>query len=123
MIMKRIAIIFDGSLSDRKGLINAVLNRAKFLIDAAKDIKIDIYNFQSYDNWLVRKLRHTEISNIENNVNIDGMNISIFWHSFSLFDYILTTRFKQRSFFAIKAYTRTEINEMFKDFEGEVVYL
>ena len=58
--MKRIAVLFDGSLNDRKGLVNAVLYRVKYLKNIISDFQIDVYNFQGVENFVVRQLRHTK---------------------------------------------------------------
>ena len=60
--MKKIAIIIDGDLSNRKGQINASLNRIKHLKKIA-NYQIDVFAIQSYENSLVRFLRHTDQRN------------------------------------------------------------
>lgn len=86
--MKRIAIIFDGSLTDRKGLVNAVLYRAKYLKSIAKDFQIDIYNFQGSENFIVRKLRHTKKQKCYTTINVEGLDVKVFWYTSTVLDYI-----------------------------------
>lgn len=102
--IKRIAIIFDGSLDDRKGLVNAVLNRAKSLKSTADDMQVDLYNFQTYENWLIRTLRGTSKYEQYNSKEIEGMNVRTFWIPFSLIDYISEVKLKSKAFFTKKAY-------------------
>ncbi len=102
--MKKIAIILDGSLTDRKGLVNAALYRASYLKRISQDYQIDVYNFQGYDNTIVRKLRHTKRLKRYSEYNVEGLNIKVFWYSSTLLDYILGVRFKRRPFIQQWAY-------------------
>ena len=56
--MKQIAVIFEGEINKRLGVFNAVINRVKHLQEIA-DYKIDVYMFEVYDGWLMRRLRHS----------------------------------------------------------------
>jgi glycosyltransferase involved in cell wall biosynthesis len=103
--MKRIAIIFDGSLTDRKGLVNAVLYRAKYLKSVAKDFQIDIYNFQGSENYIVRKLRQTKKQKRYTTINVEGLDVKVFWYTSTLLDYILSVKLKKRPWFSRRAYT------------------
>ncbi len=88
----KIAIVFEGSLTNRKGLVNAVLSRIKHLQDIA-DYQIDVYSFQQYEGWLTRKLKR--ISSLPDRVDclkIDDINIRALWYKYSLTDYILRQR-------------------------------
>lgn len=85
--MKKIAIIIDGDLSNRKGQINASLNRIKHLKKIA-NYQIDVFAIQSYENSLVRFLRHTEKRERKSSMIVDGINISLLWNDFSLINYI-----------------------------------
>ena len=90
--MKKVAIIFNGDLNDRKGYTNAVLERAKALI-ARKEFSVDIFCLSQYDYCLVRLLRHTQRIDRPSVVEIDGMQINILWYPFSLLDYLLSAKF------------------------------
>ena len=104
--MKKIAIIFDGNLDDRKGFINAVLQRSKHLISIANALQVDVYNFQSHENYLIRKLRQSKNKERYDYKTIDGVKIKVFWYSFSLIDYVLAVKLKKRAFFSTFAYNK-----------------
>lgn len=89
--MKKIAIIFNGDLSNRKGYLNAVLERAKGLY-TREEFSVDIFCLSQYDNWLVRKLRHSPKSKRNAVVEVDGLTINVIWYPFSLMDYILSVK-------------------------------
>jgi len=91
--MKRIAIIFNGDLRNRKGYLNAVIERAKGLC-ACEEFSVDIFCLSQYDNWLIRKLRHTQKSERTAVVKVDGLTINMIWYPFSLMDYILSVKLR-----------------------------
>ena len=49
--MKRIGVLFDGSLCDRKGMVNATLSRIVYL-KTISQYPIDIYAIQYTNNIL-----------------------------------------------------------------------
>ena len=57
--MKRIAVIFESSPFDRKGLFNAVHNRTRHLA-AEGSFQVDAYCMHIKDSFLSRRLRKTE---------------------------------------------------------------
>lgn len=89
--MKKIAIIISDSLSDRKGQLNAELNRIKYLKQTC-EFQIDVYCFGIYEGWLTRFLRHTKEIPLPEIANIDGIPIRCFWRRFSLIDYVLEVK-------------------------------
>ena len=89
--MKSIAIIFNGNLSDRKGYVNAVLERTKRL-SRHEEYRIDVYCIGEYDHWLTRQLRNSVKSDRQDIVVIDGMKIRMLWIPFSLIDYFLSVK-------------------------------
>ena len=89
--MRKIAIIFNGDLRNRKGYLNAVIERAKGLC-ACEEFSVDIFCLSQYDNWLIRTLRHTQKSERTVVVKVDGLTINMIWYPFSLMDYILSVR-------------------------------
>lgn len=101
---KRIAILFDGSLEDRKGLVNAVLCRTKSLTHKATDYDIDVFNFQSYDSWFIRNIKHTKKITKNDSTTIDGIKIRIFWYPFTFIDYISEIKLKNRAYIRNKEY-------------------
>ena len=89
--MRAIAIIFNSDLSNRKGYLNAVLERAKGLY-TREEFSVDIFCLSQYDNWLVRKLRHTKKQELTAVVEVDGLKVNMLWYPFSLIDYILSVK-------------------------------
>lgn len=77
--MKQIAVLFEGDINRRLGVFNAVINRVKHLEQIA-DYKIDVYMFQVYDGWLMRRLRHTKkVPARPDEIVADGVKIHITW--------------------------------------------
>ena len=102
--MKRIAILFEGSLTDRKGLVNAVLYRAKYLKSISQDLEIDVYNFQGVENAIVRMLRHTPKQERYSSLSIEGFDVKVFWYDSTLLDYLLSVKLKKRPIISRIAY-------------------
>lgn len=77
--MKQIAVLFEGDINRRLGVFNAVINRVKHLQQVA-DYKIDVYMFQVYDGWLMRRIRHSKkISARPDEITTDGVKVHITW--------------------------------------------
>ena len=77
--MKQIAVLFEGDINRRLGVFNAVVNRVKHLQQVA-DYKIDVYMFQVYDGWLMRRLRHSKKINARpDEIIADGLKIHVTW--------------------------------------------
>ena len=89
--MKRIAILFNGDICNRKGYTNAVLERAKRLREHG-GYCVDVYCLGTYDYWLVRKLRHSVKTEQVESVEVDGLTIKMIWMPFSLIDYTLSVK-------------------------------
>ena len=97
MSNKKIAIICSGSLNDRKGLVNACLNRVKFLKNIA-NYSIDVYFIQSKPSRLFCFLKKIKRENEYPSIcNLEGMTIRLLWYSLTVADYILCVRLKLRS--------------------------
>ena len=91
--MKRIGVLFDGNLCDRKGMVNATLSRIVYL-KTISQYPIDIYAIQYTNNILnIFKQRTSEIA-------IDGLCINVI---------------KCYSFFADSILRRLKINYSFTD--------
>lgn len=111
---KRIAILFDGNLNDRKGQTNAILSRIQFL-KARNEFDISVFMIQTYEPWYIRLLRHTKKYSKPDISDIDGISIRNLWFSFSLIDYILTVKLHRKSiFFPIFL---SKLPTLFKDFD------
>ncbi len=86
--MIRIAVIFESSPFDRKGLFNAVHNRIGHLA-AAGGCQIDVYCVHSRDNAFTRRIRKTPVTPDVESVTIDGINYRMLWYRFSILDHCL----------------------------------
>lgn len=99
--MKKIAIIIEGSLIDRKGLVNAELSRIKYLQEVS-NCKIDVFAVQIYDSLFARKLkelRGTRVARVTKRQElmvVDGINIKLLWDSFSLLNYFTEIKLKSK---------------------------
>lgn len=96
--MSRIAVIFESSPFDRKGLFNAVHNRIKGLV-ASGECWVDAYCIHSRDNAFTRSIRHTPKTPSVDSVRIDGITYRLLWYRFSVLDSILYDRMHRRPFF------------------------
>ena len=77
--MKQIAVLFEGDINRRLGVFNAVINRVKHLEQIA-DYKIDVYMFQVYDGWLMRRLRQSKkVHARPDEIVADGVKVHITW--------------------------------------------
>ena len=95
---KKIAIISDGNIYNRKGQFNAVHNRIKYLKNIV-DYDIDVFLLSTYDTLLSRLLRHSSNVPKIRSTEIDGIKYNIKWIKFSIIDYILFIKFKKNAIF------------------------
>lgn len=93
--MKRVAVIFESSPFDRKGLFNAVHNRVKSLL-ATGECWVDVYCIHSRDNAFTRRVRHTGYAPHVDTVEIDGITYRMLWYRFSVLDHITLEKFGKR---------------------------
>lgn len=97
-MMKRVAVIFESSPFDRKGLFNAVHNRVKGLLDSGQ-CHVDVYCIQSQDNSFTRRVRHrVEVPRVDS-VTIEGVTYRMMWYRFSIIDSILFDRLSIKPLF------------------------
>lgn len=96
--MLRIAVIFESSPFDRKGLFNAVHNRVKHLAASGK-CEVDVFCVHSRDNALTRRLRHTPEVEVTDEVVIDDIRYNLMWYRFSIFDHLTVNKLHLRPFF------------------------
>lgn len=83
--MRKIAVIFESSPFDRKGLFNAVHNRTKHL-SASGEFEVDAFCMHIKDSLLSRKLRKTpKVPKVES-VEVDGISYKMMWRGFSYVD-------------------------------------
>ena len=89
--MLRIAVIFESSPFDRKGLFNAVHNRIRHLRQTG-ECEIDAFCIHSRDTAFTRRVRHTPVVPDVENVNIEGCRYRILWYDFSIMDHIIVNK-------------------------------
>ena len=93
--MMRLAVIFESSPFDRKGLFNAVHNRVKHLLATGK-CTIDVFCVHSRDNAFTRRVRHTpEVPSVDETV-VDGIRYRLLWYRFSILDNVLLEKLHVR---------------------------
>ena len=93
--MMRLAVIFESSPFDRKGLFNAVHNRVKHLLATGECI-IDVFCVHSRDNAFTRRVRHTpEVPSVDETV-VDGIRYRLLWYRFSILDNVLLEKLHVR---------------------------
>lgn len=103
--MKRIAILFAGDIHNRKGLINAVLERAKRMQNDPT-IQVEIFCIMEREGWLVRMLRkHRPICPQQTEI-VEGLRIQLLWKPFTLLDYLLLHKVQCKPWSAGKWYHR-----------------
>lgn len=95
--MKRVAVIFESSPFDRKGLFNAVHNRVKGLMDSG-ECWVDAYCIHARDTAFTRAVRHTAYAPDVDSVEIDGITYRLLWYEFSILDHITLEKFGIRPF-------------------------
>ena len=91
----KIAVIFESSPFDRKGLFNAVHERVRHLL-AGGGCTIDAYCVHSRDNAFTRKVRHTPETPSVDHVTIDGIRYEMMWYRFSVVDHVLVEKMHRR---------------------------
>ena len=96
--MLRIAVIFESSPFDRKGLFNAVHQRIRHLL-AAGDCQVDVFCIHSRDNALTRSIRHTPRVPHQEEVCIDAVRYHLWWYDFSIIDHMLVNRLHREPVF------------------------
>ena len=91
----RLAVIFESSPFDRKGLFNAVHNRVKHLL-ATGECTIDVFCVHSRDNAFTRRVRHTPDVPFVDETVIDDVRYRLLWYRFSILDNVLLEKLHVR---------------------------
>ena len=91
----KLAVIFESSPFDRKGLFNAVHNRVKHLL-ATGECTVDVFCVHSRDNAFTRSVRHTTVVPSVDQVTIDGITYRLLWYRFSVLDNVLLEKLHVR---------------------------
>lgn len=87
----KIAILFDANLNNRKGLFNAIINRAKNLMAMPK-CSVELYCLQPRPGGLSKIFKQRERRNYENTIVVDGLCFNMMWYERYLIDSMLTNR-------------------------------
>ena len=93
--MMRLAVIFESSPFDRKGLFNAVHNRVKHLL-ATGECTIDVFCVHSRDNAFTRRIRHTPNVPFVDEAVVDDIRYRLLWYRFSILDNVLLEKLHVR---------------------------
>ena len=93
--MMKLAVIFESSPFDRKGLFNAVHNRVKHLL-ATGECTIDVFCIHSRDNAFTRRVRHTPEVPLVDETVVDGIRYRLLWYRFSILDNVLLEKLHVR---------------------------
>ena len=91
----RLAVIFESSPFDRKGLFNAVHNRVKHLL-ATGECTIDVFCVHSRDNAFTRRVRHTPDVPFVDEAVVDDIRYRLLWYRFSILDNVLLEKLHVR---------------------------
>jgi glycosyltransferase involved in cell wall biosynthesis len=96
--MYKVAVIFESSPFDRKGLFNAVHERIKALKASGQCI-VDAYCIHSRDNAFTRSVRHTPQTPDVAALELEGVTYKFLWYRFSIFDHVVYNKMHLRPFF------------------------
>lgn len=88
----KIAVLFDTNLNNRKGLFNAIINRAKCLM-AMPDCSVDLYCLQPRPGGLNKLLIKQTRQNYEKTLFIEGLTFNMMWYERYFIDNVLTNRY------------------------------
>ena len=93
--MKHIAVIFEGSLKNITGLVNAVFNRVQHL-KSVSDFTIDVYDILSYPFGLTKLIHKPSKYAKKKTVEIEGLTVNILWRKDLLFDDIINYKLHKK---------------------------
>ncbi len=111
--MLKVAVIFEGSPFDRKGLFNAVHNRVLNLL-ATGECSVDVFCILSWDTDFTRRMRRTPfVAERCPSVSLDGIEYRMLWYDFSLVDFALVEKLKMKPLFFAR-----EVRRWLPLFEG-----
>lgn len=107
---KKILVLANGDVYERRGFFNAVISRTKHL-KAICDYDIEMLLLSTYEPWIVRKLRHTKKKNRPKEIEIEELQIRVDWCRFSLFDYVMNVKLHKGVFFK-KLHNRSVVGKL-----------
>ena len=93
--MKRIAVLFEGSLDNLTGLTNAVLNRVSYLREAS-DYVIDVYDILSFPFGLSRLFFSKSKYFGKSSIEIEGVTVRLLWYRNWLAESIANFKFHRK---------------------------
>ena len=85
----KLAILFESSPFDRKGMFNAIHEKVKRLV-ADGTFQVEAFCIHSRDNAFTRRVRHTPECEKVDSVTVEGVTYHILWYPFTITDHILT---------------------------------
>lgn len=94
---KRIAVIFTGNILDRKGAINATLERIKFL-KKTNQFELDVFWLYEYGNFLGKKILHYPQKLNEEKLILDDIEINIIQLEYPFFYYLFASKIIRRPY-------------------------
>lgn len=104
----KVAVIFESSPFDRKGLFNAVHERIRHLLGTG-ECEVDAFCIHARDNGLTRMLRHTSKVPHPDSVVIDDVKYRMLWYRFSVTDHLLVWKLHREPLF-FKALVRRAVS-------------
>lgn len=116
--MKKIAVIFESSPFDRKGLFNAVHNRTKGLSEDGH-FQVDAYCMHIRDTFMSRLLRKTEKVSRKDVMQVGDVPYRMLWRRFSYIDE-LRRRFSLEPTHLLKYVA--SLAGQFKDYDAVVAH-
>ena len=97
--MLKLAVIFESSPFDRKGLFNAVHERIGHLLETGM-CEIDAYCINAWDTPFTRRMRHTpKVDKKVEYVIEDGIRYRMLWYDFSIIDHITVEKLHKAPYF------------------------
>ncbi len=114
MNRKKIAVLLEGNIYNQKGMFNAARSRIKYLNEIS-DAELNVFVFDCYEPWIIRKLRRTQKKVKIENIHFDGIVYKVIWSRYSLIDYILSVRFARPTIFRKLFYNRQ--HHKFQDYD------
>ena len=114
MKKKRVAVLVEASIYERKGLFNAVYNRCLYLKKIAA-YDVDIYLLSSYKGLIASVLSDEKAPDRPDRYDVGDLDYRILWRKKSIIDYILYHKLGRRELFHSK-YNK-QISILFKDYD------
>lgn len=112
--MKKIAIILQGNIADRKGMFNAAHNRVLCLKKIA-DYDIDIYMLSFYEWGGMKLLSRANSVDKVSSFELDGITYKMLWVADPLVDYISEVKLHKKRFF--RQFQMNRLAKLFKDYD------